>query len=102
MTTLHQCLASQLIGDCEDTGTFEGVERDNLRLEQTKALASTITTIEADLKEMLPKPEVPSGGKSEFDDMNPFDAYGVGYNQAIADMSAAIERYCRGENEVQN
>lgn len=108
MSNLSQRLKDGLIGE-DDTGSvssYESIQTDalnSLREKQRQALKPTIATIEADLKGLMPERRVQSldgsagsGGQWCLTCNHYKDCCNCAvYNQAIDEITAAIEHYTR-------
>lgn len=77
---------------------IEANGRNVLRIKQRQSLQPTIANIKADLEGMFP--EVDKNCCSSGECTHPTNhaiGFTRGYNQALADMTAAIEHYCKEE-----
>lgn len=115
MSNLSQRLQDGLIGEDSEAvnaGKYANTQKraqDDLRQEQRDRVKPTIATIKADLKGLMPKKIVYPNPPADTSVLTPevfdyyvaaaqFDySYAAAYNQALADIDAAIEHYTRGE-----
>lgn len=107
--THGSCCQCQTCGEDHDECILNrSMDEDELRGKQRQALPATLANIEADLKGLLPEEKPASASvynAHNTDNRTHFCDYTLqiqlnnevnkGYNQAIADITAAIERYCR-------
>lgn len=89
----------ELLGDCEVTGTSNGIERNNLRLQQSKKVPAIAHQMLEDIKALLPAEEPTA--EQYFRDKEIVGHttaemllnYKTGRNSVLEEVTAVLERY---------